>query len=171
MTAELDLHRQGVMVRALQAALSAGDGPPAELIETPISFVLLQGEWAYKFKKALKNPFLDASTLALREPWLRRVALNRRLAPDLYRDVVPVCARPDKPAFGARSHHRPRGADGGFPAGGSGTGWPRTMLSDPVRSTNWRRCWSASRRCRRLTHARLGSPRWCARRCARTSTS
>ncbi|MBP6817609.1 MAG: phosphotransferase, partial [Burkholderiaceae bacterium] len=101
MTAELDLHRQGVMVRALQAALSAGDGPPAELIETHISFVLLQGEWAYKFKKALKNPFLDASTLALREHLCQEeLRLNRRLAPDLYRDVVPVCGTPEMPALG-----------------------------------------------------------------------
>ena len=101
MTAELDLHRQGVMVRALQAALSAGDGPSAEMIETHISFVLLHGESAYKFKKALKNPFLDASTLALREHLCQEeLRLNRRLAPDLYRDVVPVAGTPDKPAFG-----------------------------------------------------------------------
>ena len=101
MTAELDLQRQGVMVRALQAALSAGGGPLAEMIETHISFVLLHGESAYKFKKALKNPFLDASTLALREHLCQEeLRLNRRLAPDLYRDVVPVAGTPDKPAFG-----------------------------------------------------------------------
>ena len=100
MTAELDLHRQGVMVRALQAALSAGDGPSAEMIETHISFVLLHGESAYKFKKALKNPFLDASTLALREHLCQEeLRLNRRLAPDLYRDVVPVNGTPDMPAL------------------------------------------------------------------------
>ena len=89
------------MVRALQVALSADGGPPAELIETHISFVLLHGEWAYKFKKALKNPFLDASTLALREHLCQEeLRLNRRLAPDLYRDVVPVTGAPDTPAFG-----------------------------------------------------------------------
>ncbi len=88
------------MVRALQAALSAEGGPPAELIETHISFVLLHGSQAYKFKNALKNPFLDASTLALREHLCHEeLRLNRRLAPALYQDVVPITGTPEAPSF------------------------------------------------------------------------
>lgn len=89
------------MVRALQAALSADGASPVELIETHISFVLLHGSRAYKFKKALKNPFLDASTLVLRERLCQEeLRLNRRLAPELYRDVVSITGTPDRPVFG-----------------------------------------------------------------------
>lgn len=59
--------------------------------ETHISHVFLAGPFAYKLKKPIRFPFLDASTLALRRKWCRlEVALNRRLAPDLYLGVVPV---------------------------------------------------------------------------------
>ncbi len=59
--------------------------------ETHISHVFLAGGFAYKLKKPVRFPFLDASTLALRRKWCRfEVKLNRRLAPDLYLGVVPV---------------------------------------------------------------------------------
>ena len=59
--------------------------------ETHISWVILTGEFAYKVKKRLKLEFLDTRELATRrflcEEELR---LNRRLAPDLYLEVVPI---------------------------------------------------------------------------------
>ncbi len=69
-----------------------------QVIETHISFVLLTGPFAYKFKKPLDLGFLDFSTLEKRrfychEEW----RLNRRLAPDLYLDVVAVGGTPDRP--------------------------------------------------------------------------
>lgn len=72
-----------------------------EHIETHISHVLLAGEYAYKFKKPLDLGFLDFSTLERRrfccEEELR---LNRRLAPDLYLDVITVNGTLDAPRIG-----------------------------------------------------------------------
>jgi aminoglycoside phosphotransferase family enzyme/predicted kinase len=69
-----------------------------EHIETHISDVFLTGEYAYKLKKPLNLGFLDFSTLEKRrfccEEELR---LNRRLAPELYLDVVPITGRPAHP--------------------------------------------------------------------------
>jgi aminoglycoside phosphotransferase family enzyme len=66
--------------------------------ETHISRVLVAGGYAYKFKKALRLPFLDFSTLEARRFFCHEECrLNRCLASDLYVDVVPVggsAARP-----------------------------------------------------------------------------
>jgi aminoglycoside phosphotransferase family enzyme/predicted kinase len=62
-----------------------------ELRETHISVVLLSGDRAYKFKKPLRLPFLDYSTLERRRHMcLEEVRLNRRLAPGIYRGVRAV---------------------------------------------------------------------------------
>lgn len=72
------------------------------LVETHISWVLLAGEFAYKIKKPLKLPFLDFSTLALRQRYCRdELLLNRRFAPDLYLDVVGIFNTPQEPRFDA----------------------------------------------------------------------
>lgn len=63
----------------------------ARVIETHISWVLLAGEWAYKIKKPLDLGFLDFSTQARRRLCCEEeVRLNRRLAPEIYLDVVPI---------------------------------------------------------------------------------
>lgn len=60
----------------------------AELIETPISWVLLGPERAWKFKKPVKLPFLDYSTPALRLACCNaELALNQRFSSDLYLGV------------------------------------------------------------------------------------
>ena len=62
-----------------------------ELVETHISWVLLAGEYAYKLKKPLRLPFLDFSTLQARRYYCEEeLRINRRTAPELYLDVVPV---------------------------------------------------------------------------------
>ncbi len=72
-----------------------------ELVETHASWLLLAGEFAYKIKKAITLPFLDYGTLARREAFCRaELVLNRRLAPDLYLDVVPIGGSPQQPGFG-----------------------------------------------------------------------
>jgi hypothetical protein len=72
-----------------------------ELIETHASWLLLAGEFAYKIKKAITLPFLDYGTLAKREACCRaELILNRRFAPDLYLDVVPIGGTPEQPRFG-----------------------------------------------------------------------
>jgi aminoglycoside phosphotransferase family enzyme/predicted kinase len=61
------------------------------VIETHISWVLLTGPYAYKIKKPVKLDFLDFSTLERRREYcLQELRLNRRLAPQLYLDVVPI---------------------------------------------------------------------------------
>jgi uncharacterized protein len=61
--------------------------------ETHMSWVFLAGERVYKLKKPVRFPYLDFSTLALREAACRaELQLNRRLAPDVYLGVLPLVA-------------------------------------------------------------------------------
>ncbi len=67
--------------------------PVAEVArhETHMSQVFLAGDRVYKLKKPVRFPYLDFSTLARREAACRaELKLNRRLAPDTYREVVPL---------------------------------------------------------------------------------
>lgn len=60
-------------------------------IETHMSWVFMTGEHAYKLKKPVRYEFLDFSTLeARRYDCNEELLLNRRLAPDVYLDVVPL---------------------------------------------------------------------------------
>jgi aminoglycoside phosphotransferase family enzyme len=72
-----------------------------ELLETHISWVLLAGDFAYKVKKPVSLGFVDFTTLESRrfccEEELR---LNRRTAPDLYLEVVPIAGTPESPVMG-----------------------------------------------------------------------
>ncbi len=71
------------------------------VVETHISFVLLTGSYAYKIKKPVDLGFLDFTTLARRKHFCEEeLRLNRRLAPDLYVDVVPICGSVDAPVLG-----------------------------------------------------------------------
>lgn len=59
--------------------------------ETHMSWVFLAGPRVYKLKKPVRYPFLDFSTLAAREHFVREeVRLNRRLAPTVYLDATPL---------------------------------------------------------------------------------
>ena len=69
------------------AALDAA----AQCIETHISWVVLAGSRAYKFKKPLSLGFLDFSTLAQRRAaCLEELRINRRTAPKMYETVLAV---------------------------------------------------------------------------------
>ena len=71
---------------------------PVRVIETHISYVLLTGEFAYKIKKPLDLGFLDFSSLDKRlHVCCEEVRLNRRLAPAVYLDVVPITGSPAAP--------------------------------------------------------------------------
>ncbi len=62
-----------------------------KLLETHISYVFLAGAFAYKVKKPLRTDFLDYSTLELRRHCCQEeLRLNRRYAPELYLEVVPI---------------------------------------------------------------------------------
>src|SRR5579862_7804233 len=95
-----DTAHQRRIVDALHANLRAANGS-VRLVETHISFVLLTGPFAYKIKKAVRLPFLDFSTLAARQARCEdELRLNRRLAPELYLDVVPITGTADAPTIG-----------------------------------------------------------------------
>jgi uncharacterized protein len=66
---------------------------PAEVrvIQTHISWVFIVSPFVFKVKKPLNLGFLDFSTLEKRRYFCQReVELNRRLAPDIYLEVVPI---------------------------------------------------------------------------------
>ncbi len=71
-----------------------------ELIETHISWVILTGDFAYKIKKPVNFGFLDFSTLERRYVYCKQeLRLNRRLAPDIYLDVVAIVGTPKQPVI------------------------------------------------------------------------
>lgn len=61
------------------------------LLQTHISWVFLTGSFAYKVKKPVDFGFLDFTTLQKRKKaCLDELRLNRRLAPDIYLDVLSI---------------------------------------------------------------------------------
>ncbi|RIL04814.1 MAG: hypothetical protein DCC71_12780, partial [Proteobacteria bacterium] len=81
------LRRRGARVAALQ---------------THLSHVFLGPERVYKLRKAVDLGFVDFSTRARRNADCEReVALNRRLAPDVYLGVAPVVRRAGRWTVGA----------------------------------------------------------------------
>ncbi len=72
-----------------------------EHLETHISHILLAGDYAYKIKKPLDLGFLDFSSLDRREYFCREeLRINRRLAPELYLDCIPICGNTENPQLG-----------------------------------------------------------------------
>ena len=73
----------------------------SKLEETHISWVLLTGRDTYKIKKSVDLGFLDFSTLAARRFFCtEELRLNRRLAPNLYLDVIAIGGSPEQPILG-----------------------------------------------------------------------
>lgn len=72
-----------------------------EVIETHISSVLLAGEFAYKVKKPVNLGFVDFSSLKRRRHFCEEeIRLNRRGAPSLYLEVVPITGSVSNPRMG-----------------------------------------------------------------------
>lgn len=79
------------MIQAFIALLARQEKVAPRLIETHISWVILAGPFAYKIKKPVKFAFVDFTTMSKREQACREeLRLNRRLAPHVYLDVVPI---------------------------------------------------------------------------------
>lgn len=75
--------------------------PGATRIDTHISTVWLAGDYAYKIKKPVRLAFLDFSTRELRRHFLQEeLRLNRRTAPELYLDLLPVTGSAAAPVLG-----------------------------------------------------------------------
>ena len=92
------------LVASLRRQLRATTGRPVTLIQTHISSVLLAGEFAYKLKKPVAFGFVDFGTLAARRHCCaEELRLNRRTAPQIYLDVVPIGGSVEAPRLGGRS--------------------------------------------------------------------
>ncbi|WP_018864250.1 bifunctional aminoglycoside phosphotransferase/ATP-binding protein [Thioalkalivibrio sp. ARh3] len=96
------LDEQQQRLQALIDTVGFPDSPPQGdqilRIDTHISTVILAGDRAYKFKKPLALGFLDFSTLEAREYYCQtELEVNRRLAPQIYLDVVTLNGDPAAP--------------------------------------------------------------------------
>ena len=80
-------------------------GARVSRIETHGALVFLADDRAYKIKKAVRYPYMDFGTLALREAACKaELALNRRTAPDVYLRAEPICRdRSGMLSFGQRA--------------------------------------------------------------------
>lgn len=88
------LHRvapQDEAIAYLASGAAFGTAEAPKRIETHGAMVFLSGDTALKLKKAVRFPFMDFSTVdKRREACMAEVAINRRFAPALYRDCVPI---------------------------------------------------------------------------------
>jgi aminoglycoside phosphotransferase family enzyme len=67
-----------------------------ESIETHMAWVFLTDRHAYKLKKPVRYDYLDFSTIEARQlDCYRELQLNRRLAPDVYLEAVPLVQNAD----------------------------------------------------------------------------
>lgn len=70
------------------------------LYETHSSMVLTTGDYVYKIKKAVDFGFLDYSTVEKRKFHCEReIAFNKKLAEDIYLEVVPIYGDSEHPSF------------------------------------------------------------------------
>ena len=101
MTTERDQDTESLPTLVRSLSRSRGFEHPTDevvVLETHISWVLLTGRYAYKIKKPVSLPFLDFSTLDARRHFCREeLRINRRLAPELYLDVVPITGTAQSP--------------------------------------------------------------------------
>lgn len=78
------------------------------IIQTYISIICLTGTYAYKFKKPVDYGYLDYRTLEKRRFYCEEeIRLNRRFAPDLYLDVLPLTYRSDIDALSLQDGGEP----------------------------------------------------------------
>ena len=91
---------QARLFATLVRGFDAGGVAPTRVLETHISYVLLTGAYAYKIKKAVQFAFVDFRTLEARRFFCEQeLKLNRRLAPGLYVDVVPITGTEHAPVL------------------------------------------------------------------------
>jgi aminoglycoside phosphotransferase family enzyme/predicted kinase len=97
----MSLKTQALLIQSLRSA-AVFDHPAdsIEVLETHISWVILAGDYAYKFKKAVNFGFLDFSTLEKRHFYCQEeLRLNRRFAPLLYLNVVSITGSVAQPVI------------------------------------------------------------------------
>ncbi|MCB0638652.1 MAG: hypothetical protein KDC54_18605 [Lewinella sp.] len=81
-------------IHQLAASLQLPGGP-ATVVETHTSWVLLNEDYAFKIKRPVKLSFLDFSSPELRRYYCEReFVLNRRLAPQVYLQLLAISREP-----------------------------------------------------------------------------
>ena len=96
-------HADPLIAALHQSGRYPGAVGAVSLLETHISWVLLAGEFAYKIKKPVNFGFLDFSTLEARRTFCEaELRLNRRTAPDVYLDVLPIAGTRTAPIIDGR---------------------------------------------------------------------
>ncbi|MEB3160043.1 MAG: AAA family ATPase [Synechocystis sp.] len=79
---------------------------PITCLQTHCSAVFLTGKYAYKLKKPVDFGFLDYSTPAKRQHFLQEeLRLNLPIAPDIYRQVLPLYYQHNQWHWGAKTGH------------------------------------------------------------------
>ena len=87
---------QSGVIAFLSSPGAHGVDEPVEMISTHASIVFLAGDRAFKLKRAVKLPYLDFSTVAIREAaCLNEYRLNAPAAPEIYRGVRRITREPD----------------------------------------------------------------------------
>ncbi len=82
--------------RAYAGLLERASGEGVACYETHGALVFASGDDVYKIKRAVRFPYMDFSTLDLRERVIRReFDINKPSAPELYLGVVPVTRQAD----------------------------------------------------------------------------
>ena len=89
MTGDLPVDEQRELFRAwLRRRVG---NAPVRIVETHVSILGMTADRVWKLKKAVRFPFVDLSTRALRRlDAEREIDLNRRFAPDVYLGLVPL---------------------------------------------------------------------------------
>jgi aminoglycoside phosphotransferase family enzyme/predicted kinase len=96
------------LVNALRKLLSKETGQSVDLIETHLSWILLTPMYAYKLKKPVHYSFVDFSSVEARKHFCEEeLRLNRRFAPSIYLDVLPVRGSRAAPRMGGVSSRAP----------------------------------------------------------------
>lgn len=96
MTTETKDPGQTAVIGFLRSGKAFADAGSVDHVQTHGAHVFLCGDVALKIKRAVRYDYLDQSTLDLRRALLEReLDLNRRAAPMIYRDVVPVTRTAD----------------------------------------------------------------------------
>lgn len=96
------MHQPELIRKLLEPAAYPHGVRGLQVIETHISWVILTGEFAYKVKKPVTLGFLDFSSLEQRRFFCEEeLRVNRRTAPELYMDIVPIGVKDEKVRVGA----------------------------------------------------------------------
>lgn len=92
-----------ILIKALQnSKLYSHEVAQFMVIQTHLSWVILTGPFAYKIKKPLNLGFQDYTTLEKRKYYCElEISLNKRLAAQLYVEVVPITGSESHPMLGS----------------------------------------------------------------------